>query len=135
LSLNSLFLLYIWFFIYVIFSSFFFTSAPKQQRQCNALAFSGSDPTLLAAGFDRHRNDHAVVVWDATSAIASAANTSTSSVYLSCSTTYGVGTGRAHLEVGLSEQCNSLAWMCSQPKTLAAGMNGKHLKFYDLRGE
>lgn len=84
---------------------------PKHARQCNVVSWNKTDSQLLAAGLDRYRSDHCVLVWDILS-------------------------GRQHAtvaELGLSDTAHSLTWLYSQPKTLVIGMNNKHLRMVDLR--
>jgi hypothetical protein len=64
---------------------------------------------VLVAGLDKHRGDHSVLMWDAVKL-----------------------PQKPLLEMGLSETVNSLAWL--QQRTLALGMNNKHIKLIDLRG-
>jgi hypothetical protein len=70
------------------------------------------DSNLLAAGLDRYRTDHCVLVWDTQVARASS----------------------TVAEMGLSDAAHSLAWLYNQPRSLIVGMNNKHLKMVDLRG-
>lgn len=37
---------------------------PRHTRACNVVAFCPTDPTLLAAGLDKVRNDFGLIVWD-----------------------------------------------------------------------
>ncbi|KAI9189653.1 hypothetical protein H9P43_001086 [Blastocladiella emersonii ATCC 22665] len=38
--------------------------APRQPRACHALDFNSHDPALLAAGYEKTRNEHCLMVWD-----------------------------------------------------------------------
>ncbi|KAL1137877.1 hypothetical protein AAG570_009573 [Ranatra chinensis] len=87
---------------------------PKHARQCNVVAWNRVDTNLIAAGLDRYRSDHCVLVWDV------------------CSGVGGSGVA-AVAELGLSDAAHSLAWLYSQPRALIVGMNNKHLKMVDLR--
>lgn len=85
---------------------------PKHPRQCNVVSWCQNDPQLIAAGLDRYRSDHCVLVWDIQSR-----------------------TGAAVVaEMGLSDMAHSLTWLPDHHKTLVVGMNNKLLKMIDLRG-
>ncbi|BES96654.1 missing oocyte, meiosis regulator, homolog (Drosophila) [Nesidiocoris tenuis] len=84
---------------------------PKHPRQCNVVSWCQNDPQLIAAGLDRYRSDHCVLVWDIQSR-----------------------TGAAVVaEMGLSDMAHSLTWLPDHHKTLVVGMNNKLLKMIDLR--
>ena len=85
----------------------------KHNRQCNAVAWGVAKSNLLAAGFDKHRSEHGITVWDA------------------CRT--GNDNMKPVYEIGFGDTVASLAWF-TQPSTLIAGVNNKHLRVYDLRG-
>ncbi|KAG8224206.1 hypothetical protein J437_LFUL002662 [Ladona fulva] len=94
--------------------------APKHARQCNALQWSPAEVGLLAVGLDKHRGDHSVLLWDvANSSLGGSSNESFSAKPL--------------LELGHSETAHSLTWIAQAPRSLALGMNHKHLKLFDLR--
>ncbi|KAG0415270.1 hypothetical protein HPB47_007546 [Ixodes persulcatus] len=38
--------------------------APKQPRRCNVVAWNPVEFSLLAAGLDKHKGDHCILVWD-----------------------------------------------------------------------
>lgn len=67
---------------------------------------------MLAVGLDKYRTDHAVLLWDVLK-----------------SGTRPIG------ELGLSDTTHTLAWISHHPRTLAMGVNCKHLRLVDLRGK
>lgn len=42
----------------------YFVLAPRHLRQCNTVAWSPIEPNLIAAGLEKHRTDHSVLLWD-----------------------------------------------------------------------
>jgi hypothetical protein len=113
-------------------------SVPRHARQCNTVAWNPVDSNLIAAGLDKYRADHSVLLWDVlkcphhgdgrTGVVPSVSHqhhhASSSAVELA----------RPVVELGLSETTHSLAWFNSQSRSLIIGMNNKHLKLVDLRG-
>uniref|UniRef100_A0A1B6CGC5 MIOS-like alpha-solenoid domain-containing protein n=1 Tax=Clastoptera arizonana TaxID=38151 RepID=A0A1B6CGC5_9HEMI len=96
---------------------------PKHARQCNTVAWNPIDSNLIAAGLDKYRTDHSVLLWDVLKCPTSRSHgASTPSDYT-----------RPVAELGLSDTAHSLAWLNSQPQSLVIGMNNKHLKMVDLR--
>ena len=132
----------------------------------------------LAAGFERIRNEHSILVWDVRSnssmptnrseqtaetiiysTTPSAPITNRSQPYSSlASITTSINTGASSqiiysvlnagaidpkkseqiepvYEMGTSETTNSLSWNPHSENSLLAGMNGKSLKIYDIRGK
>lgn len=87
--------------------------ASKHNRQCNCLAWGVLEPYMLAGGFDKHRNEHGLIIWD----VAKGVNDSS----------------RPYVELAFGDTVNSLAWF-SQTHTMAAGVNSKHLRIYDIKG-
>lgn len=90
---------------------------PKHTRQINSLSWNKNSPNLLAAGLDKARSDHAVIIWDI----------SANQKY-----TNGFHSDALRSELGQSETAQSVAWVTN--KTLLVGINGKHMKLFDLRG-
>ncbi|XP_054158947.1 GATOR complex protein MIOS-B-like [Oppia nitens] len=93
---------------------------PKHARQCNCLDWSLADTNLLSAGFDRIRNDYAVLVWDVqrkASVIAMTESYSPKPLH----------------ELAFGELTHSLKWLLSHKQAIICGMNNKHLKLFDLR--
>jgi hypothetical protein len=73
----------------------------------------------LAAGLDKARSDYAVAVWDVAA----------SSKFVNG---FHSDALRPAIELGNSETAHSVTWV--HAKTLLVGMNGKHIKLFDLRG-
>ena len=92
---------------------------PKHARQVNSLVWNTNSPNLLAAALDKARSDYAVAVWDV----------ATSSKLVNG---FHSDALRPCIELGNSETAHSIAWV--QSKTILVGMNGKHIRHYDLRG-
>lgn len=112
-------------------------SVPRHARQCNTVAWNPVDSNLIAAGLDKYRADHSVLLWDVLKCphhgdgrtgvvpgVSHQHQASSSTVELA----------RPVVELGLSETTHSLAWFNSQSRSLIIGMNNKHLKLVDLRG-
>ncbi|XP_037089925.1 GATOR complex protein MIOS-like [Pollicipes pollicipes] len=95
--------------------------APKHERQCNTVAWEQNGSHLLAMGLDKHRNDYSICIWDATGLPGQPTSMRS-----------GQEPAKPYLEIGNSESTLSLAWF-KQPKVLAAGMNNRTLKVFDLR--
>lgn len=86
--------------------------ASKHNRQCNTLGWGLAEPYMLAAGFDKHRSEHGLILWDVAK----------------------VGHDNRHLmEAAFGDTVTSLAWF-NHTHTLAAGVNSKQLRIYDIRG-
>lgn len=110
---------------------------PRHARQCNTVAWNPVDSNLIAAGLDKYKADHSVLLWDVlrcphhgdrrTSVVPSVSHQ-----HPAASTP--VELARPVAELGLSETTHSLAWFNSQSRSLVIGMNNKHLKLVDLRG-
>ncbi|PNF34608.1 WD repeat-containing protein mio [Cryptotermes secundus] len=109
---------------------------PRHARQCNTVAWNPVDSNLIAAGLDKYRADHSVLLWDVLKCphhgdgrtgvvpgVSHQHQASSSAVELA----------RPVVELGLSETTHSLAWFNSQSRSLIIGMNNKHLKLVDLR--
>jgi len=84
---------------------------PRQSRPCTALAWHPNQNTLLAAGFEKIRTEHGIIVWEL------------SQTKLSDKPTFEVGNG---------DHCTSLAWLHTQP-CLVAGLGAKIIKIFDSR--
>jgi WD40 repeat protein len=85
----------------------------KHNRQCNTLAWGLTDPYVLAAGFDKHRSEHGLILWDVTKG--------------------GNDSNRPFMETAFGDTVTSVAWF-SHSHTMAAGVNNKQLRLYDFRG-
>jgi len=107
---------------------------PKSGRACNDLAWNPKFTNYLAAAYDKSRNDHSILIFDTALAPPSQTEASSSAVAKIVSkTSTSKDFIRASIEVGLGEQCHSLAWFHKNPETLIAGMNMKNLKIFDMR--
>ncbi|XP_040061541.1 GATOR complex protein MIOS [Ixodes scapularis] len=82
--------------------------APKQPRRCNVVAWNPVEFSLLAAGLDKHKGDHCILVWD-------------------------LNHLPGQTELGFSESTQSFSWFFHQPRSFVCGMNNKHLKIFDTR--
>ncbi|BEI89570.1 uncharacterized protein CcaverHIS019_0209320 [Cutaneotrichosporon cavernicola] len=114
----------------------------KHSRPVSSLAFSSADPLLLASGYDRHRSDYSLLIWDISDAIAAFpqdpdgdATWQRPPERLEPSNLYGrAGDGVRHLQqYCASEAVHSLAWVPESAHELLAGANNKALRMYDLR--
>nr|CAD7572092.1 unnamed protein product [Timema californicum] len=96
-----------------------YPEVPSHARQCNTVAWNPTDCNLLAAGLEKYRSDHSVLLWDV----------------LKCpiNTDRGPDVTRPVAELGYSETTHSLAWFNTQSRSLVVGSNNKHLKVLDLR--
>lgn len=81
---------------------------PRTPRPCAALAWHPNSHNLLASGYEKHRSDFGVLVWDL------------------------AGQDKPVTEIGLADSCASLAWFPSR-QCLATGVNGKMVRVYDIR--
>jgi WD40 repeat protein len=91
----------------------------KHTRQVLSLEWNKVSPNLLAAGFEKARSENAVAIWDV----------ATGSKLLNG---LHADAMRPLTEQGVNETAHSLAWV--QAKSILVGMNGKHIKLFDLRG-
>ena len=99
---------------------------PRTSRTCSAVSWyrGPGHASILASGYEKHRTDNAIAVWDLTQVIMS-----DSVLYI---ITDNMSQGRMTdikpvVEFGLTDSCCSLAWF--QSSTLAAGMNGKIVRW------
>jgi hypothetical protein len=95
----------------------------------------------LAGGFEKIRNEHSILVWD----VRGNPSTPTSKIELKNEpviymTDYRLTSEtkrseiRPNYETGTSESCHSLKWNPHNMNQLLAGVNGKSLKIFDIRG-
>ncbi|KAG7157420.1 GATOR complex protein MIOS-A-like [Homarus americanus] len=100
---------------------------PKHSRPVNSLAWSTQEPQLLAAGLDKVRTDHSVIVCDVT-------RTSQPPTYAFDQRNSSAGdVMKPMIEFGLAETTHSVAFSLHANRTLITGMNNKHIKVFDLR--
>lgn len=97
---------------------------PRFSRACNSVAWNPLD-NKLAGGFEKHRSDHCILLWDVVKNYSDKVSISEQSY-----------SNRAACvsEFGLSESAHSIGWFQSNSRLLAAGMNMKSIKIIDFRG-
>ncbi|KAK3891191.1 hypothetical protein Pcinc_004907 [Petrolisthes cinctipes] len=101
---------------------------PKHSRPVSCVGWSSQEPQLLAAGLEKVRTDHSVVVCDV--------NRPTHPQPYSTFDQRNSASGdllKPLAEYGLAETTHSLAFSLHTHRTLIAGMNNKHIKVFDLR--
>lgn len=106
-----------------------------------ALAFSAHDPNLLAVGYDRHRSDHSLLIWDINDIVASFPPDPEGDVtYARCNerleamNNQSVRDSPRHLQHYCpSEVVHSIAWVPGSGHELYASANNKSIRLYDLR--
>ncbi|VEN38725.1 unnamed protein product [Callosobruchus maculatus] len=123
---------------------------PRHARCCNDVLFNPVEGNLLAVGLDKYRADGSVLIWDINrlsstlgsdclpmrqSSIVSSGSLSVSVSGAAATATAAVEVAKPTHEFGTSETAYSLTWFRGSPKVMAAGMNGKQIKVYDLRGK
>lgn len=86
----------------------------KHNRQCNVVAWGVVKPHLLIGGFDKHRSESGLILWD----VGKTGHEST----------------RPVTEAAFGDSVSSVAWF-NQSQTIVAGVNNKHLRIYDARGD
>ncbi|KDR16180.1 GATOR complex protein MIOS [Zootermopsis nevadensis] len=108
---------------------------PRHARQCNTVAWNPVDSNLIAAGLDKYKADHSVLLWDVLKCPHHGdGRTGMPSVsYQHHAASQALELARPVAELGLSETAHSLAWFNTQSRSLIIGMNNKHLKLVDLR--
>lgn len=96
---------------------------PRFSRACNSVAWNPLD-NKLAGGFEKHRSDHCILLWDVVKNYSDKVSISEQSY-----------SNRAACvsEFGLSESAHSIGWFQSNSRLLAAGMNMKSIKIIDFR--
>jgi WD40 repeat protein len=114
----------------------------KHSRSVTALAFSSYDPNLLAVGYERHRSDHSLLIWDVSDTVGSFPPDADGDP--------GYVRPRERLEVTNvapsardaprhlqhycpSEIVHSVAWVPRSGAELYASTNNKSIRLYDLR--
>ena len=107
----------------------------RTSRPCSCLAFSFANPKILAAGFDKAKNEPGLVVWDleAYPAVFSSAGR------LQGPTTQGRASGSMKSDVAAknyyatAESVSSVAFLPDSADLLVAGVANLSLRLYDLR--
>ncbi|XP_026314034.1 GATOR complex protein MIOS-like [Hyposmocoma kahamanoa] len=99
----------------------------RYPRLCNSVAWNHVETNLLAAGLEKHRSDHSVLIWDVNRAPAPVEEQAGSS------SSQPAESVRPQAEMGLSETVHSVSWSSFAPRTLLASTNLKFIKIFDLR--
>lgn len=105
-------------------------------RPCTSVAWNPVNPNLIACGFDRHRSDQSLFVWDVSTYHSVSPDKSKISIDANLQLTSpspGKFYPKPKNEFGYAESVNSVIWLRQEPLTLTAGMNGKTLRMYDIR--
>lgn len=103
------------------------------------MAWNPLEPNILAAGLDKYRADHSVLLWDINKCSVSNEYNGTCRLIGSVNNSHhnaqaAVEVPKHVAEFGISETTNSLAWFRSQPRMIALGLNQKNIKIIDFRG-
>lgn len=108
-------------------------TVPRHPRQCNTIAWNPLETNIIAAGLEKSRSDHSVLVWDIMKCPLT--NDLNGSNRLSMNTVApAVELAKPIAELGVSESTHSLAWFNTNCKLMAVGMNMKNIKLIDVRG-
>lgn len=86
----------------------------KHNRQCNTLAWGHVDPYILAGGFDKHRSEYGLAIWDIGKS--------------------GTEFSKPIVEAAFGDTVSSVAWF-NNSRTVAVGVNNKQIRLYDLKGK
>jgi WD40 repeat protein len=114
----------------------------KHSRSVTSLAFSSHDPNLLAVGYERHRSDHSLLIWDISDTIGSfPPDPDGERGYVrppqrleATNTAAAAHDSPRHLQQYCpSEVVHSVAWMPGSGAELYASANNKAVRLYDLR--
>lgn len=102
---------------------------PKYSRQCNTVEFNPVENNLLATSFDKYKPDHCIAIWD----INQVPSSCEISTFQSEKASPGTDNPKPLWEFGMAEHCQTIVWFHNNCKILAAGMNLKHIKLFDIR--
>lgn len=124
----------------------------KHSRPVTALSFSDRDPYLLAAGYDRHRSDYSLVIWDIADAVAAMPRDSDGDALFNRPTdrlevtnplalrpASGLHSSKTDTTIRHvqqycpSEAVQSVAWVPKSSTEVIASANSKVIRLYDLR--
>ncbi|CAH2095812.1 unnamed protein product [Euphydryas editha] len=97
----------------------------RYPRPCISVAWNRTETNLLAAGMDKHRSDHCILLWDVQSCGLDEFDEGLSHPVSE--------PARPIAELGMGETAHSVSWCGFAPRTLVASMNLKHIKIFDLR--
>ncbi|CAG9854863.1 unnamed protein product [Phyllotreta striolata] len=107
---------------------------PRHSRYCNAVLFNPVEHNILAAGLDKYRADSSILIWDINKFNSN--NEPTSSGRMAVNTMApAVELAKPVAEFATSDVTFSLAWFYGSNRVLAAGMNSKNIKIFDLRDQ
>ncbi|CAG5045575.1 unnamed protein product [Parnassius apollo] len=99
----------------------------KYARPCNGVAWNHNENNLIAVALDKHRSDSCVQVWDVHRSSLSTDD------YPDNASPPPSEPGRPVAELAISETAHSVAWTNLGNRVLAASMNLKNIKIFDLR--
>ena len=107
----------------------------RTTKPCISLAFSSQKPTVLAAGFERTKNEPGLIVWDlgAYSCVLSQASRAHGPT---AQNRVGDSTGKdiaAKNQYAMAEPVSSVAFLPDSSDILAASVSNTSLRLYDLR--
>ncbi|CAF4470986.1 unnamed protein product [Rotaria sp. Silwood2] len=121
----------------------------KQGRSCVALSWNPKIPNLLLSGFDRYRSDNCLTIWDINhngllspplhqiGGITSSAASNIDEYKRLDILMHNQQVWKPIFDIGLNEQCHSLAWFKPNDRCFAACTtqhNSRTIKIYDPRG-
>ncbi|CDO72505.1 hypothetical protein BN946_scf184980.g46 [Trametes cinnabarina] len=114
----------------------------RNTRACNALAFSSADPSYLAVGLDKVRNDPSLLIWDIQSTaplLSLNAGTYPTSSFRPLPHLPRTDSGSRPSDPRIVQQhapvenVSSLAWLPQSSSLLLAGVSHRWLQLFDLR--
>ncbi|CAH1154363.1 unnamed protein product [Phaedon cochleariae] len=105
---------------------------PKHSRHCNAVLFNPVDHNLIAAGLEKYRSDSSILIWDIDKFTSNGECNSTGRMAVNTMAP-AVELVKPIIEFGTSEATYGVSWFHGSNRLLAAGMNGKNIKIFDLR--
>ncbi|KAB0794498.1 hypothetical protein PPYR_11337 [Photinus pyralis] len=105
---------------------------PRHPRQCNVVAWNPIEGNLIAAGLDKYRSDHSLLLWDIMKC-PTVSDMNGSGKLVVNTMAPGLELAKPVAEFGVSEMTHSLAWFNSNSKCVAVGMNLKNIKLIDFR--
>lgn len=97
----------------------------KYPRQCTSVQFNPVDSHWLAVGLEKYKPDNCLLIFDVTQVV--------------CKREYNQAfvtsseVARPVFEFGMAEHCQNLSWFHNNCKILAAGMNMKYVRLFDVR--
>lgn len=120
----------------------------RSPRPCTTVAFSPGEPSLLATGYDKGR-DNSLLVWDIRDAFAARSTGHSTRAHRGSSSASEANFGsraashsgsaasqqeqRHILQLGQQESVSAATWLYHTTRTLVAAMAQKWIRVYDLR--